>query len=128
MLYTMLSILLQPDVSGGPVTAPPTGGGSPSPIPGCGGGPMDFGLILLMFAVLYFLMIRPQQKRAKEHENMMGALKKGDIVRTNGGVRGEVTALDDRDITIEVADRTRIKVLKTHIAGLDQPPQEEKKS
>ena len=85
---------------------------------------MDLGLILLMFAVLYFLMIRPQQKRAKEHESMMGDLKKGDIVRTNGGIRGEITTLDERDVTVEIADRTRIRVLKSHIAGLDQPPQE----
>lgn len=87
---------------------------------------MDLGLILLMFAVLYFLMIRPQQKRAKEHEGMMGALKKGDIVRTNGGIRGEITALDERDVTIEIADRMRIKVLRSHIAGLDQSTPEEK--
>ncbi|MEM7437713.1 MAG: preprotein translocase subunit YajC [Myxococcota bacterium] len=127
MLYSLLYILLQPEVSGGPVTAPPAGGGAtPSPVPGCGGGPMDLALIVLMFGALYFLMIRPQQKRAKEHETMMDALKKGDVVRTNGGIRGEITALDDRDVTIEVADRTRIKVLRTHIAGLDQPPQEEK--
>lgn len=93
-----------------------------------GEGSLNFGLILLMFAALYFLMIRPQQKRAKEHEALMGGLKKGDIVRTNGGIRGEITTLDERDITIEIADRTRIKVLRTHIAGLDQPPSEEKKS
>ena len=77
-----------------------------------------------MFAVLYFLMIRPQQKRAKQQEAMMGALAKGDIVRTNGGIRGEITALDERDVTIEVADRTRIRVLRSHIAGLDEPPTE----
>jgi preprotein translocase subunit YajC len=94
---------------------------------GCGGGGTEqIGLLLLMFAVLYFLMIRPQQKRAKQHEAMMGALNKGDVVRTNGGILGEITALDERDVTIEVADRTRIKVLRSHIAGLDQPP--EKKS
>jgi preprotein translocase subunit YajC len=55
---------------------------------------------------------------------MMGALAKGDIVRTNGGIRGEITALDERDVTIEVADRTRIRVLRSHIAGLDEPPTE----
>jgi preprotein translocase subunit YajC len=94
---------------------------------GCGGGGTEqIGLLLLMFAVLYFLMIRPQQKRAKQQEAMLGALAKGDIVRTNGGILGEITALDERDVTIEVADRTRIKVLRTHIGGLDQPP--EKKS
>ncbi|MDH3200159.1 MAG: preprotein translocase subunit YajC [Myxococcales bacterium] len=124
MLYSLFHILLQPEVSGGPAAPPAGGGGAPSPIPGCGGGPMDLGLILLMFAVLYFLMIRPQQKRAKEHDTLMGALKKGDIVRTNGGIRGEVTAVDERDVTIEIADRMRIKVLKSHIAGLDQPPAE----
>ncbi len=125
MLYSLFHILLQPDVSGGPV-APPTGGGGPVPGPmGCGGGGTEqIGLLLLMFAVLYFLMIRPQQKRAKQHETMMGALQKGDIVRTNGGIRGEITALDERDVTIEVADRTRIKVLRSHVAGLDQPPEE----
>ena len=127
MLYSLFHILLQPEVSGGPVT-PPTGGGGPAPGPlGCGGGGTEqIGLLLLMFAVLYFLMIRPQQKRAKQHETMMSALKKGDIVRTNGGIRGEITALDERDVTIEIADRTRIRVLRSHVAGLDQPSPEQK--
>ena len=125
MLYSLFHILLQPDVSGGPVQAPPGGDGGPVPGPmGCGGGTEQIGFLLLMFAVLYFLMIRPQQKRAKQHDAMMSALKKGDIVRTNGGVRGEITALDERDVTIEVAERTRIKVLRSHIAGLDQPTEE----
>ncbi|MGB5698115.1 MAG: preprotein translocase subunit YajC [Polyangiales bacterium] len=127
MLYSLFHILLQPEVSGGPVT-PPTGGGGPPPGPlGCGGGGTEqIGLLLLMFAVLYFLMIRPQQKRAKQHETMMSALKKGDIIRTNGGIRGEITALDERDVTIEIADRTRIRVLRSHVAGLDQPSPEQK--
>lgn len=127
MLYSLLSILLQPEVSGGPPVAPaPGGGGAPVPGPmGCGGGGVEqIGFLVLMFAVLYFLMIRPQQKRAKQHDEMLGGLKKGDIVRTNGGIRGEVTALDERDVTIEIADRTRIKVLRSHVAGLDQVPEE----
>lgn len=124
MLYSLFHILLQPDVTGGPA-APPPGGGGPAPGPmGCGGGTEQIGFLLLMFAVLYFLMIRPQQKRAKQHEAMMGALKKGDVVRTNGGIRGEITALDERDVTVEIAERTRIKVLRSHIAGLDEPPEE----
>ena len=82
---------------------------------------MDIGFLLLMFAVLYFLMIRPQQKRARAHDEMVKALKKGDIVRTNGGIRGEITAVDERDVTLEIAERTRIKILKSHVAGLDQP-------
>jgi len=96
----------------------------PGPMGCSGGGTEQIGLLLLMFAVLYFLMIRPQQKRAKQQETMLGALNKGDIVRTNGGIRGEITALDERDVTIEVADRTRIRVLRTHVAGLDQPPEQ----
>jgi preprotein translocase subunit YajC len=91
---------------------------------GCGGGTEQIGLLVLMFAVLYFLMIRPQQKRAKQHDTMMKALKKGDIVRTNGGIRGEITAIDERDVTLEIAERTRIKVLRSHIAGLDQPAEQ----
>ena len=125
MLYSLLSILLQPEVSGGPPAAAPTGGGSPPPGPmGCGGGTEQIGFLLLMFAVLYFVMIRPQQKRAKQHEQMLGDLKKGDMVRTNGGIRGEVTALDERDVTLEIADRTRVKVLRSHVAGLDQTPEQ----
>jgi len=125
VLYSLLSILLQPEVSGGPPAAAPTGGGAPPPGPmGCGGGTEQIGFLLLMFAVLYFVMIRPQQKRQKQHEQLLSELKKGDVVRTNGGLRGEVTALDERDVTIEIADRTRVKVLRTHIAGLDQPPEE----
>ena len=125
MLYTLLSILLQPEVSGGPPAAAPTGGGPPPPGPmGCGGGTEHIGFLLLMFAVLYFVMIRPQQKRQKQHDQMLNELKKGDIVRTNGGIRGEVTALDERDVTLEIADRTRVKVLRTHVAGLDQAPEE----
>ena len=125
MLYSLFHILLQPDVSGGPAAPVENGGGGAAPPLGCGGGGTEqIGLLLLMFAVLYFLMIRPQQKRAKQHDAMMGALKKGDVVRTNGGVLGEITALDERDVTIEVADRTRIKVLRSHVAGLDQPPEE----
>ena len=91
---------------------------------GCGGGTEQIGFLVLMFAVLYFVMIRPQQKRAKQHEQMLGDLKKGDVVRTNGGLRGEVTALDERDVTLEVADRTRVKVLRSHIAGMDQTPEQ----
>jgi preprotein translocase subunit YajC len=126
VLYSLFYILLQPEVSGGPTAPAAPGGEGPAPGPmGCGGGGIEqIGLLLLMFAVLYFLMIRPQQKRAKQHDSMIGALKKGDIVRTNGGIRGEITALDERDVTLEVADRTRIKVLKSHIAGLEQPPEQ----
>jgi len=72
-----------------------------------GGGSTDqlFGFlpIILMFVVLYFLMIRPQMKRAKEHKTMLEALKKGDEVITAGGVVGRITKVGDSYVTIEVA-------------------------
>ncbi|NOY93735.1 MAG: preprotein translocase subunit YajC [Deltaproteobacteria bacterium] len=74
-------------------------------------------MIALMFAVFYFLLIRPQQKRQKAQDAMLGALTKGAIVRTTGGIRGEITQIDDREVTLLVADRTRINVLRSAIAG-----------
>ena len=69
---------------------------------------MGFLPIVLMFAVLYFLMIRPQMKRAKEHRNMVEALKKGDEVVTNGGIAGRVTKVGEQYVTVEIA-RTNSK-------------------
>lgn len=64
---------------------------------------MGFLPIVLMFVVLYFLMIRPQMKRAKEHKTMLEALKKGDEVVTNGGVVGKITKVGESYVTLEVA-------------------------
>ena len=60
--------------------------------------------IILMFVILYFLMIRPQMKRQKEHRNLVANLAKGDEVITTGGLLGKVTKVSDRYITVEVAD------------------------
>jgi preprotein translocase subunit YajC len=70
-----------------------------------GGSEQLFGFlpIILMFVVLYFLMIRPQMKRAKEHRAMLDALKKGDEVVTGGGVVGKVTKVGENYVTLEVA-------------------------
>ena len=73
---------------------------------------MDFGLIILMFAVLYFLMIRPQQKRAKEHKAMIAAVRRGDTVVTAGGVIGKVTKVkEDGTLQVEIADNIRVNVV-----------------
>lgn len=66
--------------------------------------------IILMFVVLYFVMIRPQMKRAKEHKSMVDALQKGDEVIAAGGVLGKVTKVADNYVTIEIADKMEIKV------------------
>ena len=67
-------------------------------------------LIVLMFVVLYFLMIRPQMKRAKEHKGMIEALQKGDEVVTAGGVLGRISRINENYITLEIASNIEIQV------------------
>jgi preprotein translocase subunit YajC len=75
------------------------------------------GILLLvgMFAVFYFLLIRPQQKRAKEHKAMVDALAKGDEVVAAGGVLGRVTHLAEGFVTLEIADKVEIKVQRAAV-------------
>jgi preprotein translocase subunit YajC len=97
--------------------AAPAQGGAPA-----GGGMMaQFqGLIPLvfMFAIFYFLLIRPQQKKAKEHRALLEALKKGDQVVTAGGMHGKVTALDDQVVTLEIAPGVNVRINKGYIASV----------
>ena len=66
---------------------------------------MSFLPLILMFAVLYFIMIRPQMKRQKEHRNMLAAMAKGDEVVTNGGIVGKVTKVTDAYVGVEIVGR-----------------------
>ncbi len=75
-----------------------------------GGGLESMILILLMFGVLYFLMIRPQMKRAKEHKAMIEALQKGDEVVTAGGVLGRISRINEGYITLEIANNVEVQV------------------
>ena len=77
---------------------------------GAGSGMESMLLIVLMFVVLYFLMIRPQMKRAKEHKTMIEALQKGDEVVAAGGVMGRVSKINENYITLEIASNVEIKV------------------
>ncbi|MFQ5329555.1 MAG: preprotein translocase subunit YajC [Thermodesulfobacteriota bacterium] len=72
--------------------------------------------IILLFVVFYFLLIRPQQKKAKEHKEMLSQLQKGDNVVTNGGIFGKITAVSDVAYTVEIASNTCIKVARDCIA------------
>jgi preprotein translocase subunit YajC len=74
--------------------------------------------LILMFVVMYFLMIRPQQKRAKEQKAMMDALAKGDEVVTSGGILGKVSKVNDGYVTVEIAPNTEIVVQKNSITTL----------
>ena len=74
--------------------------------------------MILMFVVLYFLMIRPQMKKAKEHKNMVEALQKGDEVVTQGGIAGRIVKIDDNYIKLEVANGVEIAVQKPAVGML----------
>ncbi|WP_229412851.1 preprotein translocase subunit YajC [Massilia sp. Root335] len=77
-----------------------------------------FAPLVLMFVVMYFLMIRPQQKRQKELKSMMEALAKGDEVITVGGMLGRVTRVTDTYVTVEVAAGTEVVVQKNAVTAL----------
>ena len=74
--------------------------------------------LVLIFVVFYFLLIRPQTKRAKEHREMVGKLASGDEVVTTGGLLGRITEVGDNSLTVEVADGVRVKVQKFQVAQL----------
>src|ERR1700744_2101877 len=69
-----------------------------------------------MFGVIYFLMIRPQQKKMKEQQQMMSALKQGDEILTSSGILGKVTGVTEKVVTVEVADNVRVKMLKSQVS------------
>lgn len=73
--------------------------------------------ILLMFAVIYFIMIRPQQKQAKKHREYLGGLKKGDEVITNSGIYGRIDAIEDNAVRLEIARDVKIRIVKSQVAG-----------
>lgn len=83
-----------------------------------GGGLTGLLFPILLIGVMYFLMIRPQMKRAKEHKAMLEKLSKGDEVLTNGGMAGTVVELGESFITVEIADNVRIRVQKGAIANV----------
>jgi len=86
-------------------------GATPTP----GGGMLSFVPLILIFVVFYFLLIRPQQKKAKEHQVFLSNLKKGDDVVTSGGIHGRITGLTDTVVTVEIAEGVRIKVNRPSI-------------
>ena len=83
-----------------------------------GGGLMSLLPLIAIFAVFYFLLIRPQQKRAKEHKKMTEALAKGDEVVTAGGVLGRIIDVDENFVSVEISNGVEIKVQRTSIQAL----------
>ncbi len=101
------------DFSIAPVFAQAAG----APAQGSMGG---FGLLMpvILIAIMYFLMIRPQMKRAKEHKAMLDKLSRGDEVITSGGIAGTVADIGDNFVTIEIADNVRVRVQKTAVGNV----------
>lgn len=77
---------------------------------------MNFAPIILIFVVFYFLLIMPQQKKAKEHKAMLAAIDKGDEVVTTGGIHGKVVGVAENVLTLEIAEKVKIKVSREYIA------------
>ena len=81
---------------------------------------MSIVMLVAIVGIFYFLMIRPQQKRAKEHKNFLESLKKGDKIITSGGLYGTITGITDDAITIEIAEKVRVKVEKGTVATMQR--------
>lgn len=83
-----------------------------------GGAPYgDIMFLVLLFAVFYFLLIRPQQKRSKEHKKMVEAVAKGDEVVTNGGVLGKIVEIGDTFLTLNIAEGVDVKLQRSSVAA-----------
>jgi preprotein translocase subunit YajC len=90
---------------------------------GAAAAPSEGGLLgmlplLLIFVLFYFMLIRPQSKRAKEQKNMIAALSKGDEVVTNGGLLGKITDVSESFLTVKIADDVEVKVQKQSVSAL----------
>ena len=79
---------------------------------------LSFLPIILIFVIFYFLLIRPQQKRSKDHRALLANLKTGEYVLTSGGIYGKITGIKDNIITLEISDKVRVKVNRGNIAGV----------
>lgn len=87
--------------------------------------------LVLIFVVFYLLLIRPQQKRMKTHREMLGALRRGDRVVTGGGIVGTVTKAGDDELTVEIAEGVRVRVLRSTVSTVlskPEPVRERKRS
>jgi preprotein translocase subunit YajC len=103
--------------------AQPAGGGG---FGGLGGNPII--LMVLIFAVMYFIVIRPQSKRAKETQKMLAELKKGDEVVTTGGIIGRISGIKDAEITLQVQEGVRIRIQRSAVTGRLKTPTEPTKT
>jgi preprotein translocase subunit YajC len=86
-------------------------GGNSSPF-------MQFVPLVAIIGIFYFLVLRPQSKKAKEHQKMLSELKKGDDVSTQGGLIGRITGIKDGEVTLQVQEGVRVRVLRSAVTGV----------
>ena len=103
--------------------APPGGGGAEGGAAGLLGGPLP--MLVLMFAIFYFLLIRPQQKKAKAHKAMIESLSRGTKVWTNGGILGTIKDIDGDNLTLEIADGVNIVIKRSFVLDTFKKPSAE---
>jgi preprotein translocase subunit YajC len=102
-------------------TAAPAGSGAG---PGAGSaGLLSFAPMILILVVFYFLLIRPQQKKVKEHQTMVNALRRGDKIVTAGGIIGKIAKVDEAELIVEIADNVQIKVLRSAVQTVLTKPE-----
>lgn len=92
---------------------------SPSYTPVAATGGFDFMSMMplaMIFVIFYFLLLRPQQKKMKQHQEMLGSIKKGDRIVTTGGLIGTVEGVEEAELSLEVADNVKVKVVKSMVA------------
>lgn len=85
----------------------------------------SFFPLILIFVIFYFLLIRPQQKRAKDHRRMIDNLKKGDKIVTSGGILGVIESVSTNTLTVKIAENVKVKFAKTNVAALRAPSEED---
>ena len=85
---------------------------------GQAGGIAGFLPIIILFVIFYFLLIRPQQKKAKEHREMITDLKKGVRIITSGGIYGTIISLDESTVGLEIAEKVKIKITRGNVAAV----------
>ena len=123
LVFGMLSWLQAPGVapSSAPSAAATDAAAAGDPGMSCA---MQAGFMAVLFVLMYFLMIRPENKRREEQESMLKSLRAGQRVRTSSGILGEIVSIDANEAVLAIGqkDKVRINILRSHIAGLEATP------
>ena len=116
LFWTVSAVADGPAVPAGVPAASPAAPSGMQALMGQPNGIMNFLPFIAIFGVFYFMLIRPQQKKMKEQQNMISALKHGDEILTASGILGKITGITDKVLTVEIADNVKVKMLKSQVS------------